>query len=482
LTDAARAALRRELTEPFSPPDPAELHAAGAAVLDWWVDDFSRRAERPVGRGPVPAELDALLHEPPPERGRPFADVFAEFRDKVVPNVRRTDHPRFLAFVPSAPSFPAVLGEWLCGGCNFFNGIWEEGAAAAQIEVVVLEWFKEWLGLPAAARGILTGGGSEANLTALAVARDRLPWPDRPRAVLYVSSQRHASVDRAMMVLGYHPSQVRTVPVDDRLRFPPEALREAVRRDRAAGLVPWAAVASAGATNTGTVDPLAALADVCRDERLWLHADAAYGWSAVLTPEGRAELDGIARADSVTLDPHKWLAQPYDAGCVLVRDGQLLTDTFTQRPDYLSDVKQNETAVHFADRGLALTRRFRALKIWLAVKVLGVGWFRELVRRDVRLAEYAQAVLEATPGFEIVHPRQLSIVCYRHVPPALDGDALDAWNLQLLERVRATGRAFLSSTRLGGRIALRMCFINWRTTADDVDEVVRLLVEAAHCA
>jgi glutamate/tyrosine decarboxylase-like PLP-dependent enzyme len=239
-------------------------------------------------------------------------------------------------------------------------------------------------------------------------------------------------------------------------------------------------VANAGATNTGAVDPLAALADACAAERLWLHVDAAYGWSAVLVPEGRAALDGIGRADSVTLDPHKWFAQPYDAGCVLLRDGRMLEETFGQRPDYMQDVAADEGEVNFADRGLALTRRFRALKIWLSVQVLGVGWFRRLVGRCLRLAEYAEGRLAATPGFRVVVPRSLSIVCFRHEPPGLtDGPALDGHNRTMQEAANATGRTFLTSTRVGGRVTLRMCFVNWRTTAADVDEVVGLLAAAA---
>jgi glutamate/tyrosine decarboxylase-like PLP-dependent enzyme len=240
-------------------------------------------------------------------------------------------------------------------------------------------------------------------------------------------------------------------------------------------------VANAGATNTGTIDPLAALADCCRDEGLWLHVDAAYGWPAVLTPEGRADLAGIGRADSVTLDPHKWFGQTFEAGCVLVRDGRRLTRTFILRPEYMQDVEPGHDEVNFADRGIALTRRFRALKIWLSMKVLGVGWYRALVDRCCRLADYGQALLEQSGSFEVLCPRRLSIVCFRCVPPGrtwTDAE-LDQLNLDVIDRLRETGRAFLSSTRLHGRVALRFCFVNWRTTAGDVEEIVALLQRLA---
>jgi glutamate/tyrosine decarboxylase-like PLP-dependent enzyme len=376
----------------------------------------------------------------------------------------------------------SVLGDFLCAGSNFFAAVWLEASGPAQVEILVLDWFKEFLGLPRAAGGLLTTGGSEANLTALAVAREPLDYEERGRAVLYLSEQRHWSVDRAAKVLGFRPDQLRPVPADAGLRLDPAALAAVVGRDRAAGLRPWAVVANAGATNTGTVDPLSALADLCLREQLWLHVDAAYGWAAALTSEGRAELAGIERADSVTLDPHKWFAQTFEAGCVLVRDARLMTRTFTLRPEYMQDVEPEAEEVNFADYGLALTRRFRALKIWLSVKVLGVAWFRALVEHCCRLADLAQMLLEQSGCFEVLCPRRLSIVCFRYVPPGLPAGTperearLDRLNLALVGALRETGRAFVSSTRLGSRVALRFCFVNWRTTTADVEEVVRLLV------
>jgi glutamate/tyrosine decarboxylase-like PLP-dependent enzyme len=299
---------------------------------------------------------------------------------------------------------------------------------------------------------------------------------DRGRIVLYAADQRHWSIDRAAKVMGLRPEQVRLVPVDDELRLRGPALAKSIARDRGAGALPWAVVANAGTTHTGTVDPLAEIAAVCRSENLWLHVDAAYGWVAVLTEEGRRELMGIGEADSVTLDPHKWLAQTFDVGCVLVRDGRRLPETFATRPDYLQDViSAAEDEISFGDYGIALSRRFRALKVWLSIQVLGLDWFRRLVEHCCRLADYGQARLESSGSFEILCPRRLSIVCFRYVPASGAGD-LDAANSRLLAALRQTGRAFLSSTRVRGNFAIRMCFINWRTTAADVDAVVDLLV------
>lgn len=439
-------------------------------VADWALRDHASLADRPVGHHASRAQMEALLRELPPEGPAPFADVLRLFDEAVVGRSVRVNHPRFVAFVPSAPTLVSVFGDWLAAAANLFAGVWLEGAGPAQVELVVLDWFRDLLGMPDSTAGILTGGGSEANLTALVAAREGLAVPDRPRAVLYVSEQRHWSIDRAARIMGLLPDQVRPVAVDDALRLSPAALTDAVKADRAANRVPWAVIATAGTTNTGTVDPLPELAAFCRAERLWLHVDAAYGWANVLVEEGRAEMAGIGLADSVTLDPHKWLAQGIEVGALLVREGRRLEETFTMQPEYLEDVAPSEGEVNFCDRGLALTRRFRAMKVWLSLKVLGLGWFRGLVRHSRALARYAAVTLQEA-GFEIVSAPCLSIVCFRR----WTGAEADDRHRRLLDATRESGEGFLSSTRLDGRVCLRFCFVNWRTTADDVDRIVGVL-------
>ncbi|HKB41462.1 MAG TPA: aminotransferase class V-fold PLP-dependent enzyme [Gemmataceae bacterium] len=483
MTPSSLDELRDRCAAPLPHPDAEQMQALGRQALDWVVRHLATLPDQAVGQTASRAELEALLRCPAPESGHDFAAVLREFEEKVTAHAFRPNHPRFLAFIPSAPSFLSVLGELLCAGTNFFGGVWLEAAGPSQVELLVLDWFKEMLGYPPEARGILTSGGSEANLTALVTAREPLSFDERARAVVYVTEQRHWSVDRAARVMGLHPDQVRPVPADEQFRLRPEALAALVRRDRDGGKRPWAVVANAGATNTGAVDPLTALADLCRQERLWLHVDAAYGWVATLVPEGRKLLEGIGAADSLTLDPHKWFGQTFEAGCVLVRDGRLLARAFTMRPEYMQDVEPAEDEINFADHGIALSRRFRALKIWLSVQVLGMGWFRRLVERCCLLAELGQRLLERAGCFEVLSPRELSIVGFRHVPPGFVGqgaaadEQLDALNLALVEALRVTGRAFLSSTRLRGKVALRFCFVNWRTTATDVEEVVALLCD-----
>ena len=476
--DSSLDSLRQSCNSPLFHPSLAWLEEASAAVTGLLLRDYATLGEQPIGQTACRAEMEALLREPPPEDGQEFTKVLEEIQAKIIPYTLRPNHPRFLAFIPGAPTFVSILGDWLCAGLNFFAGVWKEAPAATEVELLVLDWFKEFLGFPAQARGILTSGGSEANLTALVVAREKLSYADRQRAIIYVSEHRHYSIDRAAKVMGLRPDQVRKVPADAQHRLSLGLLRQAAHEDRQANRLPWAVVGNAGATNTGTVDALDVLADFCRESEIWFHVDAAYGWPAVLIPEGKQEFRGIERADSITLDPHKWFGQTFEAGCVLVREGKALEDTFHLRPDYMQDVTPGEEEINFADHGIALTRRFRALKIWFSMKVLGLGWYRGLIEHCCRLADYAQKLLEKTANCEILCPRQLSIVCFRFVPSS-GGIDVDDFNLALCEKIRLTGRAFLSTTRLNGQVALRLCFVNWRTTAGDVDEVVSLLGHAS---
>lgn len=446
-------------------------------AIEWIIQDFTTLAEQPVGQSASRQEMEALLREPPPEEGTSFADVLSKLESDVKPYAYRTNHPRFLAFVPGTPSFYSVLGELLCAGLNFFSGVWIEAAGPSQIEILILDWFKQFLGYPQEAKGSLTSGGSEANLTALVVARETLSDDERQLAVLYVTEQRHWSIDRAAKVMGLRTEQIHPVPADDHYRMDLDQLQARIDADRRAGRKPWAVVANAGATNTGAVDRLNDLSDICEREQLWLHVDAAYGWSAVLADAGREQLVGIERADSLTLDPHKWFAQTFETGCLLVKDGERLAQTFSLRPEYLQDVIPTEEEINFADYGIALTRRFRALRIWLSIKALGMQWFRQLIQRGLDLAKLAESLLRESGDFEILSPAELSIVCFRYRPcdKSLSEEEIETLNQQIVNAIRETKLFFMSSTKLRGRLALRFCFVNWRTTTEDVERIIEWL-------
>jgi glutamate/tyrosine decarboxylase-like PLP-dependent enzyme len=336
--------------------------------------------------------------------------------------------------------------------------------------------------MPSGSGGVLTSGGSAANFTAMAAARHRLTADDAsliPQLTVYLSDQAHSSVVRAAWMAGIPRDRVRLVPTDDAFRLRADALRDAIAADRDAGLRPLMVVANGASTNTGAVDPLDALADLCAHQGLWLHVDAAYGGFATLTPEGRRLLAGIGRADSVTLDPHKWLYVPFECGCLLVRDPSCLLDAFRILPDYMRDKDGYAGAVDFADYGEQLTRSARALKVWLVVRYYGLAMLRAAIAAGMERALHAERLVRASPELELLAPTEIGVCCFRAHPPGQeDPDALDALNARINEAVNAGHRYFISSTRLRGRFALRICPIGHRTTAAEVEgllaDVVRL--------
>jgi glutamate/tyrosine decarboxylase-like PLP-dependent enzyme len=455
--------------------DHAEMQRLGRRVADLVAEHLGSLREQPVLRGGLPAEARRRLAAPPPEEGAPFEALLDVLRADVFPYAAREPHPGFMGYVPGCPTFPAVLGDWLATGFNFFAGVWPVAEGPNALELAVLEWFRAWIGMPEGAGGLLTNGGSGATLTAIVAARHAVVGDDAsrlPRLTVYASDQAHSAVVRAAWIAGVPRAQVRVLPTDERFRLDPASLRAAVAADRAVGLVPLAVAVSAGTTNTGAVDPLDAVADVCADEGIWLHADAAYGGFAALTLRGRALLAGLGRCDSVALDPHKWLFVPFECGCLLARDPAWLRDAFHIMPDYLNDVAPGGSRVNFADYGEQLTRQSRALKVWLGVRYFGVGALRDAMDHAMDLAVHAEHLVRAEPTLELLSPAQLGVVCFRVRPPGVEGAALDALNERVNAAVNATGRHLVSSTRLRGAFSLRLCVLGYRTTAADVEGLI----------
>jgi glutamate/tyrosine decarboxylase-like PLP-dependent enzyme len=454
------------------------MRRAGYATVDALVARLANPEADPVLRRADAAEMRSRLGGPPPEQPRDYQAVLARVLADVLPYGARTDHPGYLAFIPSFTTWPAALAELTAAAANPYCGAWLESAGATQVELEVINWFRGWLGLPAGTAGVLVSGGSSANLTALLVAREAAGGPS-PDSVVYVSDQAHSSLARTARAMGLRPHQVRVLPTDDRWRLSPDTVAAAARADRGAGRVPFALCASAGSTNAGAVDPLGDLADVCTAEGLWLHVDAAYGGFAALTAKGRAALAGIERADSVTLDPHKWLYQPMECGCVLVRDGARLERTFAIHPDYLdTDAIAGAGEVNFADRGLQLSRGFRALKVWMAVHTFGLAAFRACIQRNLELAEYAEALIRGHDGLTLMAPATLGIVCFRREWPGCDEAETERRGAALAEALERGGTALVSTTRLAGRHAVRLCILNPTTSEQDVRRVVEHFARA----
>ncbi|HET7145593.1 MAG TPA: aminotransferase class I/II-fold pyridoxal phosphate-dependent enzyme [Gaiellaceae bacterium] len=437
------------------------------ALVDWLCD-----ASQPPLRRAEPDEMAqrlAGLDTAP----APFDDALKTLFDDVLPFTSRAAHPRFFAYVPFAGTWPAALGDFVASACNVYAGSWQEAAGPTQLELTLLDWFKDWVGYPREAGGSLQTGGSGANLTALACAREALVGAMRDDLVVYVSDQAHSSIARAARILGFRPDQVRVLPVADDLHLEPAALAAAIAADESAGRKPFLAVANAGATSAGTVDPIADLAALCRERGVWLHVDAAYGGFAVLTARGRAALGDLSLADSLTLDPHKWLYQPYECGCLLVRDGRALRRAFEIHSDYLRDSEVDAEEVNFADYGLQLTRSTRAFKLWLSLRTFGVDAFRHAIDRTLDLAELAARRIEESSVLELVVPPSLGIVCFRR------RDEPDAHVDGLVEALERSGVGLISSTRVHGRPALRLCILNHTSGAGDVEAVLEFLETAA---
>jgi aromatic-L-amino-acid/L-tryptophan decarboxylase len=444
------------------------MRAFGYRTVDALVDWLTDTGQPPIRRA-TPEEMAKRLGA---ARGDSFDEALATLFDDVIPFTSRSAHPRFFAFVPFAGTWPGALGDFVASACNVYAGSWQEGAGPTQLELEILDWFKDWVGYPAAAAGSLLTGGSAANLTAIACAREALVGAMRDDLVIYASDQAHSSIGRAARILGFRPDQVRVLPVDDRMRLEPGTLAAAMAADEAAGRVPFLVVANAGATSTGAIDPIEELAGLCRARNVWLHADAAYGGFAVLTERGRSQLGALALSDSIALDPHKWLYQPYECGCLLVRDGSALRRAFEITSDYLRDAGADEGVVNFADYGLQLSRTSRAFKVWMSLRTFGVDAFREAIDRSLDLAELAHTRIDASDALELVAPPSLGIVCFRR----RDGD--DELTDGLVAALEQSEIGLISSTRVHGRSVLRMCILNHTTRADDVERVIAFLETA----
>jgi glutamate/tyrosine decarboxylase-like PLP-dependent enzyme len=453
--------------------DPETMRRLGYQTVDMLVDRLTAVAEGPVIRRADRPEMERRLREPAPEGAQGFDEILGRLGTDVLPFASVTGHPRYFAFIPGCPTWPASLGDLIASVSNIENSSWLESAGPSELELVVLDWFKEWIGYPAEAEGILVSGGSAANMTALACAREAMLGAMSERVVAYVSDQAHSSVARAARVLGFRPEQVRVLPTDERFRMRPDALVDAMDADMHAGLRPLFVSASAGSTNTGAVDPLPELAEICKERGAWLHVDGAYGGFAALTGRGRRLLQGMELADSVTLDPHKWLYQPFECGCLLVRRGHYLRDAFEITPDYLKDTEVLAREVNFADRGVQLSRMCRALKLWVSLKYFGVAAFREAIDRSLDLALEAQARIEDSGELELLVPATLGVVCFRRRFEGVDDeDELARLNAGLVEGLTASDEGHISSTRLRGRYALRMCVLNHTSTSGDIHRVL----------
>ena len=449
-----------------------DLARKAAELVVEWSEGLP---EKDAWEGEFKKELEEQFMKDAPESGRSATEVLEQVAREILPIATRLSHPRTFAFIPSSPTWPGVLADFMAAGYNINSATWLTASGPSQIELTVVDWFRCWLGYPNGAGGLLTSGGSAASLNALVAAREAVGNPER--GTVYMSDQSHAVQVRAAKIVGVRPEHIRMIPSDQCFRIDMKALAQAVAEDRAAGLNPIAVCANAGTSSTGAIDPLEAMADFCEKQGIWLHVDAAYGGFAVVTEKGKTLLRGIERADSVVLDAHKWFFQPYEAGGLLVKDMRTLERTFTIHHDVLQDTLWGADHPNFSDHGLQLSRSFRALKIWMSVQTFGMAAFRKAVSKGMELASRAGEYVEENKIFELLSPVTLSVVCFRINPAEahLDEEALEEINRAVLARIFWDNRALMSSTTLGKTFSLRLCILNHATAWGDVRETLEAI-------
>jgi aromatic-L-amino-acid decarboxylase len=474
-----------------------EFREAGHRLVDW-IADYLQHSERyPVLAQVRPGDIRAALPVSPPATGEPLSGALQDFERVLVPGLTHWNSPNFFAYFAITASGPGVLADFLSSALNQQAMLWRTSPAATELEEVVLGWLRQMIGLPAAFEGVVYDTASVSSLHGLAAARELhvpgvrqhgLPGrPDLPRLRVYCSEHAHSSIDKAVLLLGLGHSALRKIPADDDYRMRPDLLQAAVTEDRSAGWLPIATVATVGTTSTTSVDPVPAIADICDRERMWLHVDAAYGGAAAIVPGCEWVLEGCQRADSLVVNPHKWLFTPFDFSAFFCRRMDVVRTAFSLVPEYLRTADASGAGAppvrNLMDTGIQLGRRFRALKLWMILRYFGVEGVRDRLAEHMRLARLFASWVDDDPDFERLAPVPMSVVCFR-VRPAGDWteEQLETLNTCVLEAVNRTGEIFLSHTKLGGRFTLRLAIGHIRTTEAHVALAWQLLKEHAAAA
>ncbi|MGW8267991.1 MAG: pyridoxal phosphate-dependent decarboxylase family protein [Longimicrobiales bacterium] len=466
----------------------AEFRKSGGMVLDW-IARYLEGADRyPVLAQVSPGEIKGNLPTQPPESGESMEQILRDFEDLILPGITHWNHPAFHAYFAITGSAPGILGEMLASALNVNAMVWRSSPAGTELEELTLEWLRGLLGLPAFFDGTINDTASSSSLYAMAAAREaKLPeaWEKGlsgiRRGRFYASDQAHSSIDKAAITLGFGREGVRRVASDEAFRLRPDALRAAIREDLENGIVPVGAVATLGTTSTTSVDPVETMAAIAREFDLWLHVDAAYGGPAAMVPELRPLFTGWEKADSIVVNPHKWLFTPIDCSVLYVRDSEQLKRAFSLTPEYLRTSEQ-ELARNLMDYGVALGRRFRSLKLWFVMRYFGAEGMRERIRQHVEMAREVAAWIDAEPQWERVAPVPFSTVVFRYRPGGVDPEAQDGLNRAIMDQVNATGNVFLSHTVLNGRFCLRLALGNLKTRWEHLERSWELLRTAAESA
>jgi aromatic-L-amino-acid decarboxylase len=468
--------------------DPEEFRRHGHALVDWITEYLAHADRYPVLAQVSPGDIRARLPGHAPEHGEPFEAIFRDFEDILVPGLTHWTHPGFFAYFAITASAPGILGELLSAALNQQAMLWRTSPAATELEDISLGWLRQLLGLPDAFEGVIYDTASISTLHALAAAREAAVPGVREHGLagrnglgrfsVYCSDQAHSSVDKAVMLIGLGRESLRRIPCDEDFRLRADLLRHAIAADRATGIEPLAVVATIGTTSTTSVDPVAEIAAICRDERVWLHVDASYAGVAAILPEERPLLDGWQHADSIVVNPHKWLFVPVDLSAFFCRRMDVVRRAFSLVPDYLQTPESGGVR-NLMDTGIQLGRRFRALKLWMVLRSLGASGVRAALAEHIRLARLFARWVDDDEQFERVAPVPFSVVCLRATPSGVAGEALDDFNQQLLDAVNGSGDVFLSHTRLRGAFVIRLAIGHLETREAHVARAWALLQQHA---
>jgi len=465
-----------------------EFREFGHQLIDWIADFLANIDHIPAFANVQPGDIASNLPSAPPQSGEEMNQILADVDRVIMPGMSHWNHPSFFAYFNSSGSGPGILGELLATAFNVNSMLWHSCPAATELEQVTLDWLRQMLGLPPEYFGIIYDGGSSSTFHALAAAREQLVdlkirergltgRSDVPHLRIYTSEQGHSSIDKAAIALGLGLNSVHRVEVDDQYRMKPQALAAAIAEDRKAGKLPFCVVATVGSTSCTSIDPVSDIASICEREGLWLHVDAAHGGTAAIVPETRYIFDGCDHADSIVINPHKWLFVPLDLSVLYTRKPEVLRRAFSALPEYLKTA-QGDEVVNYMDYGIPLGRRFRAIKLWFVLRYFGVEGIAARIREHLRLAQKFAEWIDAHPEFERLAPAPLSTVCFRAGPAGMnDIDELNRFNEQLMQAINQTGEAFLSHTKLSGKFTLRLVVSQLRTTETHVARVWEIIQE-----
>ena len=452
---------------------PEEFRQYGHQVVDWIADYLSNVDERPVLAQVEPGFLKKAVPTSPPLNGEDMTSILADMDSLILPGVTHWNHPGFFAYFSTSGSGPGILGEMFSAVFNVNAMLWRTCPSATELEEITIDWTRQMIGLPDDFGGVIYDTASMSNLCALVAAREAIvpraneggTDVDYSQLRLYVSEHTHSSIEKSAAIIGLGRDSLRKVPADSEFRMKPEALSAAIEEDLGNGYQPFCTVATVGTTSTTSVDPVRAVSEVCRKHKLWLHVDAAYGGSAAVVPEMRWILDGCEKADSLVMNPHKWMFVPLDLSILFCRRMDMLRQAFSLIPEFL---RSPESDVHnFMDYGPQLGRRFRAIKLWFVQRYFGVNGIAEVIRGHLEMARELECWIEESNDFELLAPVRFSNVCFRACPVGYSDD-LNALNERLMESVNREGRMFLSHTKLDGKLTLRLAIGNIRTTRDHV--------------